>query len=244
LSKHGHLGFLGVFLYLLGFLANFAVPRSIDSGPAGPFATALWVDALLVALFGIQHSVMARPAFKRWWTRRVPASVERSTYVLVSNLVLIALYALWQPIDKVVWDVETPALRSALWGLLGSGAVLVVFSTLLINHFELFGLRQIWLRLRDADFRPLGFRTPLLYRYVRHPIYVGWTITFFATPSMSLGHLLFAAGMLAYMRIAIGFEERDLLEAHAEYAEYRRRVPMLIPWPGRRATDAAACQAS
>jgi protein-S-isoprenylcysteine O-methyltransferase Ste14 len=225
-----YLGFLGVFLYLIGFLANFGVPKSVDTGSAGPLAVALLVDTLLIVIFGIQHSAMARREFKSWWSRFVPDSIERSTYVLLTNAALVAFYTFWQPIDTNVWDVETPWLRSALWGVFAFGLLLVVFSTLLIDHFELFGLRQVWARLREVEYAPLGFRTPLLYRHVRHPIYVGWTIAFFATPTMSVGHLLFATGMLAYMRIAIGFEERDLMAAHSEYAEYRQRVPMLIPW--------------
>jgi protein-S-isoprenylcysteine O-methyltransferase Ste14 len=224
-----YLGFLGVFLYLLAFLANFAVPKSIDSGPTNPIWIATSVDVVLIVLFGLQHSVMSRLGFKVWWTRFVPASIERSTYVMASNLALVAFCALWEPIDSILWDVRAPLARAALWALFLAGAALVVFSTFLINHFDLFGLRQVWTRFRGTAHAGLRFRTPLLYRYVRHPIYLGWSITFLATPTLSLGHLLFAVGMIAYMRIAIRFEERDLMAAHPEYAEYRQRVPMIVP---------------
>jgi methanethiol S-methyltransferase len=229
-----YLIFFATFLYAIGFIGNFGVPKSIDSAPTAPLLTALLTNVVLLGIFAVQHSVMARPAFKRWWTRIVPEAVERSTYVLLSSLALIALFAFWQPIGGVVWNVESPAGRAALYAAFAFGWALVLVSTFLINHFDLFGLRQVWLELVGKPYRPLPFKTPLLYRYVRHPLYVGWFFAFWATPTMTVAHLVFAIATTAYILIAIQFEERDLVKAHPEYADYRRHVPMLVPFMKRK----------
>ncbi|HEY8503223.1 MAG TPA: isoprenylcysteine carboxylmethyltransferase family protein [Gemmataceae bacterium] len=222
--------FLGVFLYAIGFLGNFAVPKSIDSAREGSLGVALVVNVLLLGVFGVQHSVMARPAFKRWLTRFVPQPAERSTYVLFSNLALALLFWQWRPMGGVVWDVENPAGRVLLYGLFAFGWLTVLVTTFLINHFDLFGLRQVWLHFRGRPYTPLAFTTPGPYKLVRHPLYVGWLTAFWATPTMTAAHLVFALGATAYILVAIWFEERDLAAAHGPaYAEYRKRVPMLIP---------------
>jgi protein-S-isoprenylcysteine O-methyltransferase Ste14 len=223
--------FFITFLYAIGFLGNVLVPEGIDSVRQVPFATALIVNLGLLALFALQHSVMARPAFKRWWTRFVPQSAERSTYVLFSSLAMILLFALWQPMGGMIWNVDSPVARAIIYAAFGFGWVLLLVSTFLINHFDLFGLRQVWLVLLNKPYTTLEFGTPFLYRYVRHPLYVGWLFTFWAAPTMTAAHLVFALATTAYILIAIQFEERDLVAAHPEYAEYRRRVPMLIPKP-------------
>lgn len=229
-----YLVFFATFLYAVGFIGNFGVPKAIDSPPQVPFGTALLTNLGLLLLFAAQHSVMARPAFKRWWTRVIPVEAERSTYVLLSSLALIAVFAWWQPMGGVIWNVEAPLGRAVLWGLYGFGLGLVLLSTFLISHFDLFGLRQIWLQLLGRTYTPVAFRTPWLYQYVRHPLYVGWLFTFWATPVMSAAHLVLALGTTAYMLIAIQFEEHDLVAEHPEYAAYRRKVPMLIPFTRRR----------
>jgi len=222
--------FFATFLYAIGFVGGFGVPRSLDSAATGPLGVALLVDVALLAVFALQHSVMARPAFKRWWTRWVPEPAERSTYVLASSLALLLLFWLWRPIGGVVWQVEQPLGHAVLLGLFAFGWLTVLVTTFLINHFDLFGLRQVWLHLRGEPYRPLGFVTPGPYRYVRHPLYVGWLFAFWATPTMTAAHLLFAVMTTAYILIAIRFEERDLDAAHGEkYAAYRRSVPMLVP---------------
>lgn len=225
--------FLGTFLYAVGFIGNFGVPKSMDSPRDTPLLTALLIDAGLLALFALQHSVMARPGFKRWWTRFVHESAERSTYVLFSSLALIALFVFWQPLGGVVWEVASPIARVVLYGACAFGWGLVLISTFLINHFDLFGLRQVWLQLLGKPYRPLPFVTPAPYRLVRHPLYVGWLFAFWATPDMTMTHLFFAIATTAYILIAIQFEERDLVAAHPEYEQYRRRVPMLIPFAKR-----------
>ena len=187
-------------------------------------------DVLLLVLFAVQHSVMARPWFKRMWTRVVPEPAERSTYVLFSSLALIALFALWQPLGGTVWNIESPAARSLMYELFGLGFGLVLVATFLINHFDLFGLRQVWLYLRGKPYTHLSFRTPLFYKYVRHPLYIGWLMAFWFTPTMTGAHLLFALMTTAYMLAAIRWEENDLLAAHGEnYAHYRESVTMLVP---------------
>jgi methanethiol S-methyltransferase len=222
--------FLATFLYAIGFVGDLWVPKSIDSAPQAPLTTALLINLALLGLFAIQHSVMARPAFKRWWMRIVPAAAERSTYVLFSSIALIVLFAFWQPMGGTVWSVESPAGRTVLYALFAFGWGLVLVSTFLINHFDLFGLRQVWLQLIGKPYQPLPFKTPWLYRYVRHPLYVGWFFAFWATPTMTIAHLVFALATTAYILIAIQLEERDLVEAHPEYEDYRRRVPMLAPF--------------
>jgi methanethiol S-methyltransferase len=226
--------FFATFLYAIGFVGNLWVPKSMDSVREVPFLTALLTDLALLGLFAIQHSVMARPAFKRWWTRIVPEPAERSTYVLFSSLALVLLFLYWQPLGGPVWSVASPVGRAVLYGSYALGWAVLLFATFLINHFDLFGLRQVWLALLNKPYQPLQFGAPLLYRYVRHPIYVGWFLIFWSTPTMTVTHLVFALATSAYMLIAIQLEERDLIDAHPEYEEYRRRVPMLVPFTKRR----------
>jgi protein-S-isoprenylcysteine O-methyltransferase Ste14 len=206
----------------------------MDSPREVPFTTALLTDLALLGLFAIQHSVMARPGFKRWWTRIVPETAERSTYVLLSSLALILMFAYWQPLGGAVWAVASPLGQAVLYAAFAFGWLLVLISTFLINHFDLFGLRQVWLQLLGKPYTQLKFGTPLFYRYVRHPLYVGWFFAFWATPTMTVTHLVFAIATTAYILIAIQLEERDLVEAHPEYESYRRSVPMLVPFTKRR----------
>lgn len=222
--------FFLTFVYAVGFIGNLVVPKSLDSGRQGSIAVAVLIDVLLLGIFAAQHSVMARPAFKRVLTRYIPEAAERSTYVLCSSLALIALFALWQPIGGVIWNVENPAARELLLYVYGFGFALVLVTTFLINHFDLFGLRQVWLYLRGQEYTQLEFRTPLFYRYVRHPLYVGWLIAFWVTPTMTAAHLLFAVMTTAYIVTAIRWEERDLIMVHGDkYLRYRDEVPMLMP---------------
>ncbi|MFZ5668247.1 MAG: methanethiol S-methyltransferase [Pseudomonadota bacterium] len=226
--------FLAAFLYAVGFVGNLVVPRSIDHAIAAPLGEALAWDILLLGVFAVQHSVMARPAFKRLWTRVTPVAVERSTYVLFSSLALILLYWQWREIPAPVWTATAPAAVLALQALFWAGWGLVLVSTFLISHFELFGLRQVWLTLRRRPFPDPAFSTPFLYAFVRHPIYLGFILAFWATPAMTVGHLLFAAATTAYILIAIQLEERDLIATFGDtYVGYRRRVSMLIPMPPR-----------
>lgn len=221
------------------FVANVGLRTTLDSPATESLWQALLVNVGLVALFGVQHSVMARPAFKQWWTRYVPQRVERSTYVLFSALALFALVFAWRPMGGVIWNVEPPAARAAIHSLYAAAWIGVVVTTFLINHFDLFGLRQVWSHLRGRETTPLRFVTPGPYRVVRHPLYIGWLTVFWAAPTMTAAHLLFAAGLTAYILIAIRFEERDLVESHPEYAAYRRQVPMLVPGWKRRAAPLA-----
>jgi protein-S-isoprenylcysteine O-methyltransferase Ste14 len=225
-----HLLFFATFAYLLGFVGNVLVPKSIDSAPSPSVATAIAVDLLLIAVFAIQHSIMARPAFKRIWTRIIPQPIERSTYVLASCIVTFALIWWWQAVDVIIWDVAHPVARSLLWGLFATGWLLVPAVSLMIDHFDLFGTRQVWLHLRVREYTHRPFRTPLLYKHIRHPLYVGWATAFWLTPTMTLGHFLFAAGLTAYMALAVRYEERDLVQHFGrEYEDYRRRVPTFLP---------------
>jgi len=228
-----HLLFLATFAYMAGFVGNFLVPKSIDSGSAPPTSQAIAIDILLILMFGLQHSVMARPRFKQVWTRVVPPPIERSTYVLASCIVTGMILALWQPIRPIVWDVATPGGRMLLWALFALGWLMVPTVSLFINHFDLFGTRQVWLYLQKREYTSLPFRVPMLYKYVRHPLYVGWALAFWATPTMTLGHLLFAGTLTLYMGIAARLEERDLVGYYGEtYRAYQRSVPMFIPRPG------------
>jgi protein-S-isoprenylcysteine O-methyltransferase Ste14 len=237
--------FFATFLYAIGFVMNLFVPRSIDSLPTSAFATALAVDLGLLLLFAVQHSAMARTPFKRWLTRLVPEAAERSTYVLASSLALIVLFRFWQPLGGVVWSVEDPIGVAVLLGLGAFGWLLVLVSTFLINHFDLFGLRQVWLYLLGKQYQPLQFRTPGPYRLVRHPLYVGWFFAFWATPTMTVAHLLFAIATTGYILIAIQLEERDLVAALGDdYRRYRERVPMLIPFTKRSASARSGQQAA
>ena len=223
--------FFGTFLYLIGFVENLFVPKSIDGEPQAPLGQALLTNAALLLLFAVQHSVMARPAFKRRWTRIVPEPVERSTYVLCASLCLIAMAYFWQPLGGVIWSVESDLLGGLLIGISLTGWLIVLLSTFMINHFDLFGLRQAWLCFRGEDYTHVTFRMPLFYRYVRHPLYLGFLIAFWSAPTMTATHLLFAVLTTAYILMAIRLEERDLLAAHGDsYRKYRRWAPMLIPF--------------
>ncbi|MEG9436658.1 isoprenylcysteine carboxylmethyltransferase family protein [Edaphobacter sp. HDX4] len=224
-----YLAFLATFLYSVGFLGNFWVPKSIDSGPQMSLLYALAINIGLLGIFAVQHSVMARPWFKNAWTKIVPAPAERSTYVLFSSLALLLLFWKWQPMGGVVWRLESLSAWAALTALYTAGWLTVLVATFLIHHFDLFGLRQVWLYLIGRPYTQLVFRTPGPYRVVRHPLYVGWLMVFWSAPVMTVAHLVFAIATTAYILIAIQFEERDLIRSHPEYAEYRRRVPMLLP---------------
>jgi protein-S-isoprenylcysteine O-methyltransferase Ste14 len=232
--------FFATFLYLIGFVGNLAdLPLTVDKGPAGSVASAVITDVVLISLFGLQHSVMARQGFKRAWTQTVPKPIERSVYVLFASAALIIMVSFWRPIEGVVWDVANPIGQTILWALFLAGWGIVLLSTFLINHFELFGLQQAWLNLRGQEAAPHVLRQPLLYKWVRHPLYAGFFLAFWSTPHMSYGHLLLAAGMSVYMLIAIGYEEKDLISYFGrDYEDYRSRVGMLIPGIGRRAPPA------
>ena len=222
--------FFATFLYAVGFIGGFAVPKSMDSPAETSLLHALVVDLLLLGAFAIQHSVMARPWFKRMWTKLVPEPAERSTYVLFSSLALILMFVCWEPLGGVVWNIRNQTAQIVMYTVFGLGFGLVLISTFLINHFDLFGLRQVWLYLVGKSYTHLAFRTPLFYRYVRHPLYVGWFLAFWFTPRMTVTHLLFAIMCSAYMLLAIRWEEKDLITFHGEkYARYRDSVPMLVP---------------
>lgn len=220
---------LATFAYIAGFIGNFLVPTQLDGPATGPFWPALLINLALIVLFSLQHSVMARPAFKTWWTRHVPESAERSTYVLFSCLALFVLFAFWQPMGGTIWQVNNQTGKTVLYALYAFGWALLFASTYFINHFDLFGLRQVWLHLRGCEYTALKFGTPILYKYVRHPLYIGWLTIFWATPTMTVAHLVFALGSTVYIFLAIRWEERDLVTFHPEYEEYRRRVPMFVP---------------
>ncbi len=220
---------LVTFVYLAGFLINVGVPNAMDSPSTEAWQTAIWIDFGLMLLFAIQHSVMARPAFKRFVTKMIPHAIERSTYVLASSVALLFLFWQWRPLGGTVWEVENETVQMLLYGGYGFGWALLLFATFVINHFDLFGLRQVWRNLMGQNQAQLSFRTPFLYRVVRHPIYVGWLLTFWCTPVMTETHLFFALAMSGYILMAIRFEEKDLIEAHPEYAVYREQVPMLLP---------------
>ena len=234
--------FLATFLYAIAFVGNLGTPTALDGPPIGGFSRALAVDAGLLALFALQHSIMARKGFKQWWTRIVPKPIERSTYVLFSSLALILLFWQWQPIGGIVWSVDSAVATVVLRTLFAFGWSLVLVSTFLIDHFDLFGLRQVWLYLMGQPYTARPFTTPGPYRLVRHPLYVGWFFAFWMTPTMTAAHLVFAIATSAYILIAIQLEERDLVREFGHmYEDYRRRVPMLVPFA--RATQKAVGKA-
>jgi protein-S-isoprenylcysteine O-methyltransferase Ste14 len=233
-----YLVFLATFLYAIGFIGNFGVPTTLDGPATGPLAISLAIDAGLLMLFAVQHSVMARKWFKEWWTRIVPKPIERATYVLFSSVALILLFILWRPLGGVVWSVENPIGRIVLRSFYAFGWGLLLYSTFMINHFDLFGMRQVWRYLLRQPEEPLRFITPGPYRLVRHPIYVAWLLAFWMTPLMTFAHLLFSVATTTYILLAIKFEERDLVREFGDtYEEYRRSVPMLVPSPRRRASE-------
>ncbi len=226
-----YLVFFVTILYAIGFVMGLVVPKTIDTGPETPTAEAVIVNLLLMALFAVQHSVMARQRFKAWWTQFVPKPVERSTYVLFASLSLLLLFWLWRPLPTIIWDAQDPDLAVTLVTLSFGGWVLVFISTCMINHFELFGLHQVTNHLVDKEATPARFKTPLLYKFVRHPIYLGFIIAFWAAPTMTAGHLLFAVVTTLYIFVGIALEERDLIDLFGDdYRQYKQRVSMLIPW--------------
>jgi protein-S-isoprenylcysteine O-methyltransferase Ste14 len=230
-----YLIFFAVFLYGIGFIGGFLTPSMLDGVPRVPLGRALLIDLALLTAFALQHSGMARPAFKRWLTHIVPESAERSTYVLASSLALLALYVYWEPIGGVLWSAPPGIVRQFVIGVYASGWALLLYVTFLIDHFDLFGLKQVWRRLCSKTYRPPVFRTPSLYKLVRHPLYIGWLMIFWAAPTMTLAHLIFAIVTTGYILIAIRWEERDLEAAFGDvYADYKSRTPMIVPRLGRR----------
>lgn len=233
-----YLCFFGTILYAIGFVGNLIVPKTIDGTPQAPLLQALLTNTGLLLLFAFQHSIMARPAFKRWWTQFVPEPIERSTFVLFSSLCLMLLMSQWQPLGGVVWSIESPLAQGVLMALYLLGWAIVFLSTFLINHFDLFGLRQVWLHFLGKPYTHLPFRTPFLYKAVRHPLYMGFLIAFWATPMMTVTHLLFALATTGYILTAIQLEERDLITQFGDkYRNYRRSAPMLIPFSKKRPAE-------
>lgn len=223
--------FLGTFIYAIGFIGNIFVPITIDGTPTVPMINAILTDAGLLLLFALQHSIMARPVFKAKWVKIIPEHIERSTYVLFSSLCMMLMMWQWQPIGGFIWKVEDTASQTILISLFGIGWAIVLFSTFLINHFDLFGLRQVWFYFLGKEYVPLKFRIPFFYKYVRHPLYFGWLVCFWATPVMSAAHLLFALLTTGYIFTAIWFEEKDLITQFGiEYSGYKSKTPMIFPW--------------
>jgi len=240
-----YLVFFATFLYAIGFVAGVGVPKTIDMGPAMPLAAALVIDVVLMSIFALQHSIMARPQFKRWWTKIIPPAIERSTYVLLASLALVLMSWQWRPIPAVIWQVHNAAAANALLGLEAAGWLIVLLSTFLINHFELFGLHQVANHLAGKPMPAPRFRTPLFYKLVRHPIYLGFIIAFWATPIMTGGHLLFAAVTTAYIFVGIALEERDLITVFGDqYRNYRQQVGMIVPMPAKSPQEVAKARQS
>jgi len=232
-----YLLFFGTFLYAFGFVGNLFVPKSIDGAPRVALSQAILINASLLLVFALQHSIMARPAFKNWWTKIIPEQAERSTYVLLSSLCLILLVWQWQPMGGFIWRIEEPVAKTILTVLFIIGWWIVLISTFMINHFDLFGLRQVWFYFLGKKYEPLQFRVPFFYKYVRHPLYLGWLIAFWATPVMSAAHLLFAVLTTGYILTAIKLEEKDLITHFGEkYLNYKRWVPKIIPFTKRNPT--------
>jgi protein-S-isoprenylcysteine O-methyltransferase Ste14 len=232
-----YLAFFGTILYAIGFVGNLVVPKTIDGKPVMPLSNAILVNASLLLLFALQHSIMARPAFKRKWTKIVPEHLERSTYVLLASLCLMLLMWQWQPVGGIVWSTENETLKAILLITYFTGWCIVFASTFLINHFDLFGLRQVWLNFRGKPYTQLPFRLPVFYQFVRHPLYFGFLIAFWSTPVMTVAHFLFAVLTTGYILTAIRFEERDLLTVFGDkYRTYKRWVPMIIPFSKRKTT--------
>ncbi len=235
LGVAAYLLFLLAFLYGIGFTEDVVVPKALDDGARAPLFAALLLDLMLIALFGIQHSLMARAAFKAWWRRFIPDPLERSVFVLAASAALLLLYLEWRPLTGIVWTFPAGSIHALLVVLCALGWLIAILATFLIDHFDLFGLRQVYLYLRGIAYTPVPFKQPAIYRYVRHPLMLGLVLAFWATPHMTVGHLAFAAGMTTYILIGIVYEERDLLRAYGtEYERYRRQVSMLFPWPWRR----------
>ena len=227
--------FFGTYCYAVGFVTNLVVPSGLDSTPVVSIGKAIAINIGLLMLFALQHSVMARPAFKKWWTTIVPEAIERSTYVLMSSICMIALFIYWQPMGGVIWSFDSGTAYWLLQSVSLLGFVIVLVSTFLINHFDLFGLRQVWLYFTDKPYTQLKFRTPFFYKYVRHPLYLGWMIAFWAAPVMTIAHFLFAAICTVYRLTAIQLEERDLITAFGDqYTQYKQHAPMLIPFAKKR----------
>jgi len=231
-----YLLFFGTFLYSFGFVGNLFVPKSIDGATRVPLWNALLINAGLLLLFALQHSIMARPVFKRWWTSIVPEPLERSTYVLLSSLCLLLLEWQWQPMGGIIWSMKSMAGKNIMTGIFILGWLIVLLSTFMINHFDLFGLRQVWFYFLGKSYQPLRFRIPFFYKYVRHPLYLGWLLAFWSTPVMTVAHLLFALLTTGYILTAIYFEERDLVTTFGnKYSDYKSKVPMIFP-TGRKKT--------
>jgi protein-S-isoprenylcysteine O-methyltransferase Ste14 len=242
-GSFAYLLFLATFLYAVAFVGGFAVPTTLDGPATTDVAMALLIDVALLGVFAVQHSVMARPWFKRWWTQIVPWAIERSTYVLFASLALDLLFWQWRPLGGIVWTVDQPAIRAVVWAVFAWGWLQVLVMTFYINHFDLFGLRQVWLHLLGRQYTRVAFVTPAPYRFVRHPLYLGFLLAFWAAPTMTVAHLVFAAATTAYIVLAIQFEEHDLSREHGPaYQAYRRQVPMLLPGLGGRSASPRATE--
>ena len=235
--------FLITFLYLIGFAENLLVPKSVDTGEAGPFWPSLWINVGLIALFGIQHAIMARPAFKQWWTRIVPAPIERNTFVLFTCLILSLMYWQWQPMPTLIWNIKSEPAQYFLYSLSALGWGIALLATFQINHFDLFGLRQVWLELRGKTYTPLKFKKAGFYKIVRHPLMLGFLIAFWSTPALSVGHLVLAGTFTLFILLALNLEERDLMALHDEdYKNYMRTTPRILPLPKKKTEDVGTVQ--